>query len=115
LIWILRIPPEFLPEKVKIMVKLECFSVDMDPEDFSGGFPEKVHTPVGLFLGGKLDYFSVLYYGIGEISGIFRILPEVFPEKNTFEIRIGNIFRNFKTFQNQNSKSPSPPERFPEK
>jgi hypothetical protein len=31
------------------------------------------HTPVGLFIGGKLDYFSVLYYGIGEISGKVKI------------------------------------------
>jgi hypothetical protein len=31
------------------------------------------HTPVGLFLGRKLIYFSVLYYGIGEISGKVKI------------------------------------------
>jgi hypothetical protein len=35
------------------------------------------HTPIGLFIGRKLDYFSVLYYGIGEISGKVKMLVEV--------------------------------------
>jgi hypothetical protein len=34
------------------------------------------HTPVGLFIGRLLVFFSVLYHSIGEISGIFKILPE---------------------------------------
>jgi hypothetical protein len=59
-----------------MMVKLDDFSdlmICMNPPEW---FPEKNlfgHTPVGLFFGRKLIYFSVLYYGIGEISGI---LPE---------------------------------------
>jgi hypothetical protein len=60
--------------KVKKMLKLDYYSDLMDSKDSSGGFPEKVHTPVGLFLGVKLDYFSVLYYGIGEISGKVKML-----------------------------------------
>jgi hypothetical protein len=91
------------------MVKLECSSVDMDPKDSSGGFPEKVHTFIGLFIGELLVFFSVLYHTIGEISGKVKNMVKLecssvdmdplegFPEKNPFEIRIGNIFRNFKT------------------
>jgi hypothetical protein len=59
--------------KVKKMVKLECFSLIMDSYIPPERFPEKVHIPIGLFFGRKLDYFSVLYHSIGEISGI---LPE---------------------------------------
>jgi hypothetical protein len=69
--------------------------------------PEKIfsfHTPVGLFVGRKLIYFSVLYHSIGEISGN--------PSGEEYiQIQRGNIFRNSKTFQNRNSKSPSPPEK----
>jgi hypothetical protein len=86
LIWIHRIPPE--------------------------RFPEKVHIPVGLFLDAKLIFFLFLYYGIGEISGKVKNMVKLecssvdmdpkesfggFPEKVPFEIRRGNIFRNFKT------------------
>jgi hypothetical protein len=58
--------------KERILVKLECFSGLMDLEESSGISSGKDlfgHTPIGLFFGRKLDYFSVLYYGIGEISG----------------------------------------------
>jgi hypothetical protein len=53
------------------------FLVSYDLNESSGTVSGKDlfgHTPVGLFLGRKLIFFSVLYYGIGEISGILKIL-----------------------------------------
>jgi hypothetical protein len=44
-----------------------------DPQDFSGNRSGKDlfgHTPIGLFFGILLDYFSFLYHSIGEISGM---------------------------------------------
>jgi hypothetical protein len=57
-----------------LLFVLEYYSFLMDrilPETI----PKKIfsfHIPIGLFFDEKLDYFSVLYYGIGEISGIFK-------------------------------------------
>jgi hypothetical protein len=48
--------------------------------DFSGipsGKDLFGHTPVGLFIGGLLIYFSVLYYGIGEISGKVKMMVKL--------------------------------------
>jgi hypothetical protein len=59
-----------------------------DLEDSFGGIPEKVHTPVGLFFDAKLDYFSVLWYGIGEISGKVKISIQV----GMFMVRYGFIY-----------------------
>jgi hypothetical protein len=33
------------------MVKLDDFLLYMDLQDLSGNLPEKVHTPIGLFIG----------------------------------------------------------------
>jgi hypothetical protein len=79
------------------MEKVGMFLVSYDLNESSGKVSGKDlfgNTPVGLFFGAKLDYFSVLYHSIGEISGILKILRKDFRRR----IRIGNIFRNFKTF-----------------
>jgi hypothetical protein len=60
-----------------MMVEVGVCMPDMDPKYSSGGIPEKVHTFVGLFFGGKLDYFSVLYHSIGEISGKVKMLVKL--------------------------------------
>jgi hypothetical protein len=67
--------------KSKDIGKVGLFFVSFDLQDSSGTVSGKNlfgHTPIGLFLGRKLIYFSVLYYGIGEISGIFKILRKDF-------------------------------------
>jgi hypothetical protein len=59
--------------KVKISVKLECSSNDMDSSGMVSEGDLFGHTPIGLFFGRLLIYFSVLYYSIGEISGKVKI------------------------------------------
>jgi hypothetical protein len=63
--------------EVKKMVEVGMFFGGYVLDDSSGGFPEKVHTLVGLFFSRLLIYFSVLYHTIGEISGKVKIMVKL--------------------------------------